>query len=53
VLDHFQKYRMNSLLGDINVTVGRKNIFNRKIGHESLYQDSNDNGFRLVIFATS
>jgi hypothetical protein len=29
------------------------NIFKPTIGQESLYQDSNDNGVRLVNFATS
>jgi len=33
--------------------VGRENIFKQTIGQESLDQDSNDNGFRLVKFATS
>ena len=28
--------------------MGRKNIFKPTIGQESLYQDSNDNGVRLV-----
>jgi hypothetical protein len=31
----------------------RENIFNPTIGNESLHQDSNDNGVRLVNFATS
>jgi len=33
--------------------VGRENIFKPTIGQESLHQDSNDNGVRLVNFATS
>jgi hypothetical protein len=32
--------------------VGRENIFNPTIGKESLHQDSNDNGVRIVNFAT-
>jgi hypothetical protein len=32
--------------------VGRKNTFKPTIGNESLHQDSNDNGFRIVNFAT-
>jgi len=31
----------------------RESIFKPTIGQESLYQDSNDNGVRLVNFATS
>ena len=33
--------------------MGRKNIFKPTIGSESLQQDSNDNGVRIVNFATS
>jgi len=33
--------------------VGRENIFKLTIGNESLHQDSNDNGVRIVNFATS
>jgi len=41
------------LLGDFNAKVGREKIFKPTIGQESLHQDSNDNGVRLVNFATS
>jgi len=41
------------LLGDFNAKVGRGNIFKSTIGQESLHQDSNDNGVRIVKFATS
>jgi len=50
---HFPKYHMKILLGDFNAKVGRENIFKPTIGNESLHQDSNDNGVRLVNFATS
>ena len=33
--------------------MGRENIFKPTIGNESLHQDSNDNGIRIVNFATS
>ena len=33
--------------------MGREKIFKPTIGNESLHQYSNDNGFRIVIFATS
>ena len=53
VFDHFPKYHMKMLLGDFNAKVGRENIFKPTIGQESLNQDSNDNGVRLVNFTTS
>jgi hypothetical protein len=53
VFDHFPKYDMKILLGDFNAKVGRENIFKPTIGNESLHQDSNDNGVRIVNFATS
>jgi len=45
---------MKILLEDFNAKVGRDNIFKPTIGNESLHQDSNDNGVRIVVtFATS
>jgi len=44
---------MEMLLGDFNAKVGRENIFKSTIGQDSLHQDSNDNGVRLVNFTTS
>ena len=51
VFDHFPKYHMKMLPGDFNAKVGRENIFKPTIGQDSLHQDSNDNGVRLVNFA--
>ena len=44
---------MKILLGDFNANVGGENIFKPTIGNESLQQHSNDNGVRIVTFATS
>jgi len=44
---------MKMLLGDFNAKVGRENIFKLTTGQESLHQDRNYNGLRLVNFATS
>jgi len=44
---------MKTLLGDFNAKVGREDIFKPTIGIESLHQVSNDNGVRIVNFATS
>jgi len=41
-----------SRLGDFNAKVERENIFNLTIGNECLHQVSNDNGVRMVKFAT-
>ena len=50
VFDHFPKYDKKILLGDFNAKVGRENIFKPTVGNESLHQDSNDNGVRIVNF---
>ena len=43
---------MKIILGDFNAKVGRQNVFKPTIRNESLNQDSNDNGVRIVNFAT-
>jgi len=43
---------MKILLGDFNAKVGRQNIFKPTIGNENLHQDRNDNGVRIIKFAT-
>jgi hypothetical protein len=53
VFDQFPRYDMKILLGDFNAKVGRENIFKPTIGNESLHEISNDNGVRVVNFATS
>jgi len=44
---------MKLLLRDFNAKVKRPDIFNPTTGNESLLQGSNDNGVRIVNFATS
>jgi hypothetical protein len=53
VFNKFPKYDMKILLGDFNTEVGREDIFKRTTVNESLHEISNDNGVRLVNFATS
>jgi hypothetical protein len=48
VFDHIK-----ILLENFNAKVGRQNIFKPTNGNESLQQDSNDNGDRIVNVATS
>jgi hypothetical protein len=44
---------MKILLGDFNAKLGREDTFKPTIGNKSLHEDSNDNGVRVVNFATS
>ena len=44
---------MKIILGDFSAKVGRENIFKPTIGNESLHQDNNDNGVKILYFATS
>jgi hypothetical protein len=44
---------MKILIVDFNAKVGRENIFKPTIENESLHEDSNDNGVRIVNFAVS
>jgi hypothetical protein len=44
---------MKILLGDFIAKFGRENIFKTTIGNESFHQDNNDNGVRIIKFATS
>jgi hypothetical protein len=44
---------MKIMLGDINAKMGRDYIFKPTIGNEGVHEESNDNGFRTVYFATS
>ena len=44
---------MKLLLGDFIAKFGRENICKPTIGNESLLQDSNDDGVRIISFATS
>jgi hypothetical protein len=52
VFDQFPRYDMQILLGNFNTKVGRKDIFKPTIGNESSHEINNDNGVRVVNFAT-
>jgi hypothetical protein len=49
----FPKCHLEILLRDFNAEVGREDISKPTIGNESLHEISNDNGARVVNFATS
>jgi endonuclease/exonuclease/phosphatase family metal-dependent hydrolase len=53
VFHQFPRYNMKILLGDFNAKVGREDIFKPTSGNESSRKISNDNGVRVVNFATS
>jgi endonuclease/exonuclease/phosphatase family metal-dependent hydrolase len=52
VFDQFPRYDMKILFSDFNAKVGREDIFKPTIGNESSHDISNDNGVRVVNFAT-
>jgi hypothetical protein len=49
VLDNFPKIPFENVIAK----VGKEDIFKPTIGNESLHKISNDNGVRLINFATS
>jgi hypothetical protein len=53
VFDQLPRCHMKILMGDFHGKVGREDIFKPIIGSESLHEASNDNGVRVVNFATS
>jgi hypothetical protein len=53
VFDKSPKYDLKILLGDFNAKLGGEDIFKLTTGAESLHKINNDNGVRLVNFATS
>ncbi|PNF27714.1 hypothetical protein B7P43_G13761 [Cryptotermes secundus] len=53
VFDKFSKYLMTIVSGDFNAEVVREDVFKPTVGNESLHEISNDNGVKVVNFATS
>jgi exonuclease III len=53
VFDKFPKYHTKIILGDFNAKESREDIFKPAVGIESVHEINNDNGVRLVNFATS
>ena len=53
MFDHFPQYHIKILLGNFTAKLEREDTFKPTIGNESLHEDSNDNGVRVVNFATT
>jgi hypothetical protein len=53
VFDHFCTYHMNFLFANFNAKFGKEDTFKPTIRNESIHQDSNDNGVRIVNSAAS
>jgi len=41
------------ILGDFNAKVGKENIYRLTIGNESLHNETNNNGIKMIQFAIS
>jgi hypothetical protein len=52
IIDKFLKYHLKMLI-DLIAKVGREDIFKLTIRNDSLHKINNDNGVRVVNFATS
>jgi hypothetical protein len=50
--NHFPKYHMTLLLRDFNTKLGGVDIFKPMTGNDSLHEDNNDNGVRVLNLAT-
>jgi hypothetical protein len=53
VFDYFPEYHMKIMLGDFIARFGREDIFKPTILNDSLHQESNDNGVRILHFTIS
>lgn len=53
VYDTFSKNSIKIILGDFNAKLGHENHYKPTIGPHSLHQQSNENGTKLISFATS
>jgi len=53
VFEHFPKYHTKIVGGHFNAKIGRGDIFKLTFGNDSLHQDCNDSGVKIVNFATS
>ena len=52
LVDQLPNDHMKIVLGDFNAKISKENFFRPTIGLESLHEESNDNGVRVINFAT-
>ncbi|EFN64073.1 Craniofacial development protein 2, partial [Camponotus floridanus] len=52
LVDQLPNDYMKIVLGDFNAKIGKEDFFRPTIGFESLHEESNDNGVRVINFAT-
>jgi len=53
VVNSLPTHCINMIIGDLNAKVGRETMYRPTTGPDSLHETSNDNGTRLIHFATS
>lgn len=53
VVDGIQGHDIKIILGDLNVKIGKETIHRPTIGPNSIHEESNGNGTRVIDFATS
>jgi hypothetical protein len=53
VFDQFPRYDIKVLMSDLDAEVSREDVFKPTLRNESSHEISNDNGVRVVNFATS
>ena len=51
--DHSPKHDVKVVSGNLNVKVGQEEVYKSTIGSFSVHQLTNDNGLRLINFASS
>jgi hypothetical protein len=50
--DESPSYNAKIIIGDMNAQVGKEEIYRPTIGSHTLHENTNDNGYRLIQFAT-